>query len=254
MPFSGMQSGASGLGRRAEPVRHRAGARGCMPISFSSRSAIWLSLCRSRSCTSALTGAEAREATTVPWTDVAAYTVGPRDRDAACRRARRAKQVRIRERGIGEELRVGAPTIAVDHERRERAGIGGDLPVLPLTGSACTVVARLVDEQRTRYVGDTVRAHLVGEHSKRMRAAGGQRGVAAADHDEVAGRAQPDLGRQSCVRPQHRERAHRGEELLVRRRRQRHVGFVGRAPRPSRRSTPMRLSGAARPPDGRGTS
>ena len=77
-----------------------------------------------------------------------------RDRHAL-RGERSAEAVGVRERGIGEEGRVGAPAIAIDHQCRQRPGVGRDLPVLPTGGAAGAVVARLVDEQRARDLGDT---------------------------------------------------------------------------------------------------
>ena len=147
---------------RRRAARHRSPSAGLAPMSFTSMSAIWLSLTCSISRTSSATVADSNDASAVPSTAVGAYDGRARDGDAA-RGERGAEAVGVRERGIGEERRVGAPTVAIDHQCRQRPGVRRDLPVLPTGGAARAVVPRLVDEQRPGDLRDAVRPHLGGE-------------------------------------------------------------------------------------------
>ena len=89
--------------------------------------------------------ADASDASNDPSTGPSAYAVDPAIVTPSAASASRKRSVG--ERRVGEERRIAAPAIVIDHERRQRPGVGGDLPVLPTSGAARRRGRASVDEQ-----------------------------------------------------------------------------------------------------------
>ena len=97
-----------------------------------------------------------------------------------------AEQLAVAERRVGHEGGVVAMPVVLDHQRRQRPGVGRHLPVLPARRPAAAHVTALVGHHVAGHPPDAGRQQLIDQGAEGVGAVDGQRGVASADQHQVA--------------------------------------------------------------------